>query len=77
MNLWDILILLAIAVLLFLAVRTARKGRSGCCSAGCPGCTSAGCSSCGSNCTCSSCHPAERKANSPGSTLCDSPSNIR
>ena len=42
MNVWDILILLAVAGLLFLAVRTLRKSKA------------AGCSSCGSCSACSS-----------------------
>lgn len=43
MNLWDILILLAVAAMVLLAVRAMRNGRSGC---------NCGCGSCPENCDC-------------------------
>ncbi len=53
MNVWDVLILLAVAALIFLAVRAIRGGRAGCscggsCSGGCGGCPKRGsCTGCG------------------------------
>ena len=40
MNLWDILILLAVAGLVYLAVRALRSGRSGACHGNCAACRS-------------------------------------
>lgn len=41
MNVWDILILLAVALLLLRAVRRIRKGKT--CNCGCEGCTRRDC----------------------------------
>ena len=46
MNVWDILILLAVAAIVLAAVRQIRKPRSGCCSTGCDG----NCAGCGGAC---------------------------
>ena len=43
MNIWDILILLVVAALVYLAVRVMRSGRSQC---------SCGCEACGKKCDC-------------------------
>lgn len=51
MNVWDILILLIVAALVYLAVRAMRSGRSRC------GC---GCEACGKQCECKNAQKNDR-----------------
>ena len=56
MNIWDILILAAIGIALFFALRTAVRNRKNCCG------NCRGCEKCGGSCP--SCH-SEKKGGTP------------
>ena len=52
MNIWDILILLAVAALVALAIRAIRGGKAGVChDCSSAGCCAGGCEHCGKSCS--------------------------